>query len=161
MGQALDFDASQLLIGGAWRGAAGGATLPLENPSDGSELARIARGGAADVDAAVQAARAALEGDWGRLTAAERGRILARIGTAVAAQADRLARLEALDVGKPLKQGRADALALARYLEFYAGACDKIHGETLPYLAGYTGPKISCCAMAWAPGTSASSVGRT
>ncbi|MCB2021605.1 MAG: aldehyde dehydrogenase family protein, partial [Burkholderiaceae bacterium] len=61
-----------------------------------------------------------------------------RIGLAVAAQADELARLEALDVGKPLKQGRADALALARYLEFYAGACDKIHGETLPYLNGYT-----------------------
>ena len=138
MDAVLDFDASQLLIGGAWRGAVGGATLALENPSDGSELARIARGGAADVDAAVQAARAALDGGWGRLTAAERGRILARIGIAVAAQADRLAQLEALDVGKPLKQGRADALALARYLEFYAGACDKIHGETLPYLAGYT-----------------------
>ena len=135
---APSFDAALMLIGGAWRGAASGATLALENPSDGSELARIARGGAADVDAAVQAARAALEGDWGRLTAAERGRILARIGLAVAAQADELARLEALDVGKPLKQGRADALALARYCEFYAGACDKIHGETLPYLAGYT-----------------------
>ena len=138
MGGTPDFDASQLLIGGAWRGAAGGVTLALENPSDGSELARIARGGAADVDAAVQAARAALDGPWGALTAAERGRILARIGVAVAAQADELARLEALDVGKPVKQGRADALALARYCEFYAGACDKIHGETLPYLAGYT-----------------------
>ena len=138
VGGTPDFDASQLLIGGAWRGAAGGVTLALENPSDGSELARIARGGAADVDAAVQAARAALDGPWGALTAAERGRILARIGVAVAAQADELARLEALDVGKPVKQGRADALALARYCEFYAGACDKIHGETLPYLAGYT-----------------------
>jgi aldehyde dehydrogenase (NAD+) len=111
----------------------------LENPSDGSALATIARGAAADIDAAVGAARAALDaGDWGRCTAAERGRVLARIGLAVAAQADELARLEALDVGKPLKQGRADALALARYLEFYAGACDKIHGETLPYLNGYT-----------------------
>jgi aldehyde dehydrogenase (NAD+) len=128
----------RLLIGGAWCAAAGGETLALENPSDGSELARIARGGPADVDAAVQAARAALAGPWGAMTAAERGRVLARIGLAVAAQADELARLEALDVGKPVKQGRADALALARYLEFYGGACDKIHGETLPYLAGYT-----------------------
>src|SRR5207342_1121371 len=100
--------------------------------------ARIARGDAADVDAAVRAAQAARASAWGQLTATERGRILARIGFAVAAQADELARLEALDVGKPLKQGRADALALARYCEFYAGACDKIHGETLPYLNGYT-----------------------
>ena len=135
----LTFDTTQLLIGGTWRGAASGATLALENPSDGSALATIARGAAADIDAAVGGARAAVdEGQWGRLTAAERGRVLARIGLAVAAQADELARLEALDVGKPLKQGRADALALARYLEFYAGACDKIHGETLPYLNGYT-----------------------
>ena len=49
-----------------------------------------------------------------------------------------LARLEALDVGKPLKQARADAVALARYLEFYGGAADKVHGETLPFAAGYT-----------------------
>ena len=51
---------------------------------------------------------------------------------------DELARIEALDVGKPLKQGRADALAMARYMEFYAGAADKVMGETIPYLDGYT-----------------------
>jgi len=51
---------------------------------------------------------------------------------------DELAHLEALDVGKPLKQARADALALARYLEFYGGAADKLMGETIPYLGGYT-----------------------
>jgi len=53
-------------------------------------------------------------------------------------QADELARLEALDVGKPLKQGRADAVALARYLEFYGGAADKVMGETIPFASGYT-----------------------
>jgi len=47
-------------------------------------------------------------------------------------------RIEAMDVGKPLKQARADAIALARYMEFYAGAADKITGETIPYLDGYT-----------------------
>ena len=138
MSDSPTFDTAQLLIGGAWRGAISGRTLMLENPSDGSDLAPIARGDARDIDAAVQTARAALAGDWGRLTAVDRGRVLARIGQAVAAQADELAHLEALDVGKPLKQGRADALALARYFEFYAGACDKVHGETLPYQNGYT-----------------------
>jgi len=54
------------------------------------------------------------------------------MSAAVLARADELARLEALDVGKPLKQGRADAVALARYLEFYGGAADKVHGETIP-----------------------------
>ncbi len=134
----IPFDPSELLIGGAWRGADAGATLTLENPSDGSTLAPIARGGAADVDAAVAAARAALDGPWGALTAAERGRILGAIGRKVLENVDMLARLEALDVGKPLKQGRADAIALARYLEFYGGAADKVHGATLPYLNGYT-----------------------
>ena len=134
----IGFDTTQVFIGGQWRAGASGQTLPLVDPSDGSALARIARGNAADIDAAVAAAQAALSGDWGRLTAAERGRVLARIGARVLEQVDELARLEALDVGKPLKQGRADAFALARYLEFYAGAADKVMGQTIPFAAGYT-----------------------
>ena len=134
----VPFETAQVLIGGAWRAPASGATLPLGNPSDGSLLAPIARGTAADIDAAVVAAQEALDGAWGRLTAADRGRLLSRISARVLEQADELARLEALDVGKPLKQGRADAVALARYLEFYGGAADKVHGETIPFAAGYT-----------------------
>ena len=134
----IPFDPSLLLIGGTWRSAASATTLPLHDPSDGSELARIARGGAADIDAAVAAAQAALDGEWGRLTAAERGRTLAAIGRKVLDNVELLAQLEARDVGKPLKQGRADAIALARYLEFYGGAADKVHGETLPFQNGYT-----------------------
>ena len=128
----------QVLIDGQWRPGSSGQTLPLLNPSDGSALARIARGSAADIDAAVAAAQAALDGPWGQLTAAERGRILLKMSALTLARADELARLEALDVGKPLKQGRADALALARYLEFYGGAADKVHGQTLPFAQGYT-----------------------
>jgi len=134
----IAFDTTAVFIGGQWRAAASRETLPLTNPSDGTLLAQIARGTAADVDAAVAAAHTALAGDWGRLTAAERGRVLLRISAKVLEQADELARLEALDVGKPLKQGRADAIALARYLEFYGGAADKVHGETIPFANGYT-----------------------
>jgi aldehyde dehydrogenase (NAD+) len=68
----------------------------------------------------------------------ERGRILQKTGAMVLEHVDELAELEALDVGKPLKQARADVIALARYMEFYAGAVDKIHGTTIPYLDGYT-----------------------
>lgn len=132
------FDPSLCLIGNQWRPAATGQTLPLINPSDGAELCQIARGTAADIDAGVQAAETALAGDWGRMTALERGRILTRIGQLVLERVDDLAQLEALDVGKPLTQARADAIALARYCEFYGGAADKVHGETIPYLEGYT-----------------------
>ena len=125
------------LIGGRWVPAEAG-TLAAEDPSDGSEIGRIARGGPAEIDAAVAAARAAAAGDWGRASAVERGRLLARLGRLVADRAEDLARLEARDVGKPLSQARADARALARYLEFYAGAADKLIGETIPYLPGYT-----------------------
>jgi aldehyde dehydrogenase (NAD+) len=134
----IPFDTTSVFVGGRWRAAATRETLPLLNPSDGSLLTQIARGGAADVDAAVAAAQEALDGAWGALTAVDRGRILLKMSSAVLAQADELARLEALDVGKPLKQGRADAVALARYLEFYGGAADKVHGETIPFTNGYT-----------------------
>jgi len=134
----IPFDATHLLIAGRWHAAASGATLALHDPSDGSELAQIARGSASDIDAAVAAAQAALDGDWGRMSAAERGRLLGAIGRKVQDNVELLAQLEARDVGKPLKQGRADALALARYLEFYAGAADKVHGQTLPFQNGYT-----------------------
>jgi aldehyde dehydrogenase (NAD+) len=134
----LFFDPSKCFIGGRWVAPLGGDTLPVENPSDGTIIAQIPRGTAADIDAAVTAAQTALNGVWGRTPAAERGRILARIGRLVLERVDDLARIEALDVGKPLKQARADAIALARYMEFYGGAADKVMGETIPYLDGYT-----------------------
>lgn len=134
----LWFDPSKCLINGEWVAPAGGATLPLENPSTGERIGEIARGGPEDVEAALVAARAAYEGPWGKVTAAERGRILLKLRDLVLARVDDLARIEAMDVGKPLKQARADAVALARYCEFYGGAADKLHGETIPYLDGYT-----------------------
>ncbi|MBY6066115.1 aldehyde dehydrogenase family protein [Leisingera aquaemixtae] len=138
MSDPLWFDPALCLIGGKWLPAASGGTLPLVNPSDGSEICQIARGGAADVEAAVLEAQAALDGEWGRMTALERGRILTRIGQFVLERVELLATTEAMDVGKPLTQARADAVALARYCEFYGGAADKVMGETIPYLDGYT-----------------------
>ncbi|MFV0336562.1 MAG: aldehyde dehydrogenase family protein [Tropicimonas sp.] len=130
------FDSAGMFIGGQWRRAPD--TLPVEDPSTGQEIGRIARGGAAEIGEAVDAAQRAFDGDWGRMSAAERGRILAGIGQRVLARVEELARLEARDVGKPLAQARNDALALARYMEFYGGAADKLMGETIPYLDGYT-----------------------
>ncbi len=130
------FDTEEMLIGGRWVRAA--ETLPLEDPSTGETIGHIPRGKARDIDAAVAAAHAARAGTWGRMSALERGRLLTAMGRLVLERADELAALEAMDVGKPLRQARADAVALARYLEFYGGAADKVHGATIPYLDGYT-----------------------
>ena len=134
----LPFDPSTCLIGGHWRAAFKGGSLLLVNPSDGSKLCEIAKGTEADIDDADKSARHALEGDWGRTPAAERRRIFMRLGQLVLDHVDILAQLEAQDVGKPLKQARADAIALARYMEFYGGGADKVYGVTIPYLDGYT-----------------------
>jgi aldehyde dehydrogenase (NAD+) len=134
----LWYPSDKCYIDGRWIAPSGGARLPLENPSTGEVIGQIARGSSADVDAAVAAARRALDGEWGRLAAFERGRLLAKMGQVVLTHVEDLARIEAADVGKPLKQARADAVALARYLEFYGGAADKVMGETIPYLNGYT-----------------------
>ncbi len=134
----VDAERGLCLVGGRWVAPAGGETLPVEDPSTGEIFGRIARGGAADIDAAVASADAALAGEWGALAPAERGRRLSRLGRMVEEEQERLARLEARDVGKPLSQALADARALARYLEFYGGAADKVHGTTIPYLPGYT-----------------------
>ncbi len=127
----------ELLIGGRWRTAEAG-TLPVVNPSDGEIFTQIGRGHARDIDAAVKAARAAFDGAWGRTPAVERGRLLMKLSRAVTDRHDALSDIEAKDTGKPLKQARADVTALARYFEYYAGAADKVHGQTLPYLEGYT-----------------------
>ena len=134
----LWFDPGLCFIGGRAVAPSGGRELALEDPSTGGTICTIARGTPDDIDAAVTAAQAALDGEWGRWTAAERGRVLARTGQLILGRVEQLARLEAADVGKPLKQARADAAALARYMEFYGGAADKVHGETIPFMDGYT-----------------------
>ena len=129
---------AQHFIGNRWAAPAGDETLPMVDPSDGKDFAAIARGTAPDIDRAVSAARAARDGAWGRLAPVEKGRLLARLARAILDHADELALVEARDCGKPMQQARADVTACARYFEFYGGACDKFHGETIPYPAGYT-----------------------
>jgi len=124
------------LIDNRWV-AGSGAPLAVLAPATGRPFAWLASGGAGEIDSAVGAARAALDGDWGRTSATERGRLMLRFATLVLAQVERLAWIEAHDTGKPISQARADIRAVARYFEFYGGAADKIHGEVIPYLNGY------------------------
>ena len=115
-----------------------GRTLPVIDPSDGQPFDDIQRSDERDIDDAVRAARQCFEGPWSALSAAERGRLLMALSRKVAEHADELAAIEQRDCGKPTSQAAADAAALARYFEFYAGACDKFHGETIPYQNGYS-----------------------
>ena len=124
------------LIGNAWVESAG-APLPVTAPATGRRFAWLASGGATEIDAAVRAARAALDGGWGRTTATERGRLMMAFASLVLAQSERLAWIEAHDTGKPISQAVADMRAVARYFEFYGSAADKVHGEVIPYLNGY------------------------
>ncbi|WP_118138519.1 aldehyde dehydrogenase family protein [Oceanicella sp. SM1341] len=121
------------LVNGSWRAAASGATLEACSPSDGSRVATLSAGAAADIDAAIASARAAFEeGPWGRMPGYERARLLMALRALMLENREMLAELEARDIGKPMPQALADIDVAARYFEFYAGAADKIGGETIP-----------------------------
>jgi acyl-CoA reductase-like NAD-dependent aldehyde dehydrogenase len=123
----------QLLIGGEWRDAADGKTMPVVNPATEEVIADVASAGAADVDAAVAAARAALAGPWGKMSARERGRLVWKLGERLVAQIDDVARLETLHNGKPIMESRhIEVPAAAECLQYFAGWADKIQGETVP-----------------------------
>jgi aldehyde dehydrogenase (NAD+) len=125
-------------IGNACVPTESGRTIPVLDPSDGQAFDELQRGTPQDIDLAVRSARECQDSVWSKLSAAERGRLLMRLSDKVLQHADELTAIEQRDCGKPTRQARADALALARYFEFYAGACDKLHGETLPYQQGYS-----------------------
>jgi aldehyde dehydrogenase (NAD+)/betaine-aldehyde dehydrogenase len=121
----------QHVIGGEQRPAVSGKRMTTADPGTGLIFADVAAGGAEDVDAAVRAARAALP-SWQSLAPAERGRILYRIAELVRENAPRLAVVESLDSGKRLAEALGDVASAARAFEYYAGACDKLQGETIP-----------------------------
>ncbi|MEE2677425.1 MAG: aldehyde dehydrogenase family protein [Myxococcota bacterium] len=124
----------QLLIGGRWVPAASGETFPVENPSRENTLAHVAKGAAADVNAAVKAARHALEeGPWRRTNPSERSQLLWRLAELVERHTEEFAQLESLDNGKPLVTARAADVALTvDHFRYYAGWATKIEGETIP-----------------------------
>src|SRR4051794_23479256 len=125
-------------IGNESVASSSGRTLPVIDPSDGQAFDELQRSNASDIDSAVRAARHCFESTWHKVSAADRGKLLYKLSQKIAQHTDELALLEQRDCGKPVKQARADALALVRYFEFYAGACDKLHGETIPYQDGYS-----------------------
>lgn len=123
----------EMLIDGAWTGASDGATFESVNPTTGEPWALIPEATEADVDRAVKAAhRAFSEGPWPAMTPSQRGKCLRRLAELLVEKSEALGRTETIDTGKMLKETRWQAAYIAEFFLFYAGAADKISGETLP-----------------------------
>ena len=123
----------QLFIGGEWVDAVSGESFETVDPATGAAWARVPEAGAADVDAAVRAARAALaDPAWSDLTPAERGRLLRRLADILRRDAEELAILESTDNGKLLRETRAQCAAIADHIDYFAGAADKVEGAVIP-----------------------------
>lgn len=129
-----------MMVGGSWREAASGECLAVLDPATGEQIATIPSAGTTDVDAAVAAARQSFEsGSWSRMAPSGRGRILWRLAELVREHADDLAYTESRDTGKPIAEAREDIAGTADAIEYYAGACTKIVGETKPLPNGWYG----------------------
>jgi aldehyde dehydrogenase (NAD+) len=131
-------DQKRLFINNEWRNASGGKTMEVINPATEEVIATVASADKTDVDAAVQAARAALSGPWSALSARERGRLVRRIGERLLERVDEIARLETLHNGKPIFESRQiEVPAAAECFEYYGGWADKVMGETIPVKGNY------------------------
>jgi phenylacetaldehyde dehydrogenase len=121
----------KMLIGGAWVEAASGETFETLNPSTGELIANVASAGEVDVDRAVAAARKAFEGPWSKVKPDERTRLLLKLADLIEANAEELALLETLDVGRPIQFSRMiDVAGAIGQLRYNAGWASKIAGET-------------------------------
>jgi acyl-CoA reductase-like NAD-dependent aldehyde dehydrogenase len=128
----------RLFVDGDWREAADGAVFTSIDPARGEPWATVAEAGPEDVDRAVAAARAALDGAWGRVGPADRARVLWRIAELVDANREALAQIESRDNGKAIRETRAEIANVVRCYEYFAGVCQAQRGATLPD----TGPQF-------------------
>src|SRR5437763_233650 len=130
---------TQCFIGGQWVPAQSGKTFDTINPATEEVIASVAEADAADIDLAVKAARKQFDsGEWSKLDARDRGRLISKLADLIEEEADELAALESLDNGKPIRDAKAADLPLTiDCLRYYAGFADKIHGQTIPIRGNY------------------------
>ncbi|HEY7461736.1 MAG TPA: aldehyde dehydrogenase family protein [Gemmatimonadota bacterium] len=128
----------RLFINGEYVEAASGKTFKTINPATEEVLAEVPEAGPEDVDRAVKAARAAFEGPWRKLSAADRGKLLWKLAELIERNADELAELETRDNGKPIFESRKiDLPSVVDNFQYYGGWASKIHGETIPVRGPY------------------------
>ena len=122
----------EMLINGHWQPASDGGCFESQNPATGAVWARFAAATEEDVNQAVDAASAALSGPWGNMTPSMRGKCLGKLADLLAEHSEAIGRVETTDTGKMFKETRWQCQYIAEYLRYYAGAADKLHGDTLP-----------------------------
>lgn len=128
---------NKLFISGKFVDACDGASIDVLNPHDNSVITRVAEAKAADVDLAVQAAARAFP-KWSAMAAAERGKLLLKLADRIEAEADDLARLEAMDTGHPIRDARQiDVLRTAACYRYFGGMADKFQGSVVPVEPGF------------------------
>jgi acyl-CoA reductase-like NAD-dependent aldehyde dehydrogenase len=122
----------RMRIGGQWVDAASGARFETTNPFSGQPWASVPDAGAEDVDRAVEAATAAMAGEWGRCTGFERARYMRKLADILERDAEQLSVLESTDNGKLIRETSGQAKALPEWLRYFAGIADKLQGEVIP-----------------------------
>ncbi len=126
--------AARMIIGGELVDASDGQTFDIVNPANGQVMATAPLGGRADVDRAVEAARAAFDDrkGWANWAAGKRGRSLAKLADLIKKHSDELATLESRNVGKPIGSARGEVIGASLVFDYYAGAANKVFGQTIP-----------------------------
>src|SRR5881409_1290461 len=123
----------KMFLAGDWHDSSTGAKSSIIDPSSNQTIGQVSKGSRADAQAAVEAARAAMDSpEWRDMDAAKRGRILVKLTGLIRENSDELAKLETLNEGKTLKESKGDVAWAARAFEYYSGISDKIQGETIP-----------------------------
>ena len=123
----------ELLIGGHETPGARGEHLPVLDPASNQPIAEVAVASRDDARHAMEVAdKAFRESNWASDDGARRGKALYRLANLLEAQGEAFARLETLNMGKPLRESRGDIAYVVRTLEYFAGAADKVEGETIP-----------------------------
>ena len=125
---------AQMIIGGEAVDAADGRTFELVNPATGRQIGTAPLGGKEDVDRAVEAATKAFEDrkGWANWAAGKRGRSLAKYAALVKQNSEELALTETRNIGKAITNSRGEAVGVSLVLDYYAGAANKVFGETIP-----------------------------
>src|SRR6185369_10869429 len=130
--------ANKIFVGGKWTDAAEGGTMEVLNPATGEAIAEVPACTAADVDAAVEAAKQALP-EWLESTPAERAELLLKLADVLDENAEELAGIESRNVGKPLSYARDEMPVCSDNLRFFAGAARILEGRAAgEYMKGYT-----------------------
>jgi acyl-CoA reductase-like NAD-dependent aldehyde dehydrogenase len=123
---------SSLFVGGEWRAPHSGRSIESIDPATEDAWAEVPEGDEDDVDAAVLSAKSALDGEWGGLAPTARGRLLRNLAQLLEVNAARFSELESRDNGKPIRDTRSEVTRATEWLTYYAGAADKIQGDTIP-----------------------------